>query len=170
MRNLPAGLAIQPTRPEDLPDLGALWADGEVMRWVGYPAGLRFDEDELERWLATIDASPDRQHFAVHQDELGFCGELFYAVDRRSSRAALDVKLVPRAQGCGIASAAFSWLIETVFEAEPGVEAVWTDPQPENTRAQRLYARCGLRPKERPRELGPGPSYWELVRGEQPGG
>lgn len=166
MPPLPPGLTIRSTTRADLADLAALWGDGEVMRWVGFPEGLRYDEPELERWLAAIVASPDRRHFVIRDAE-EFCGELFYAVERDTGRAALDVKLVPAAQGRGIATAALSWLIDVVFEAEPEVDAVWTEPWPENEPAQRLYARCGLEPKPRPGDLQPGPSFWALRRSDR---
>lgn len=167
MRGLPPGLTIRQTTEADLADLGRLWADGEVMRWVGFPGGLHYDEEELGRWLAWVGESPDRRHFVVVDDEVGFCGELFSDVDREAKRAALDIKLLPTARGRGIATAALAWLVDLVFESEPDVDLVWTEPWPENEAAQRLYARCGLRPRARPGDLRPGPSFWALSRSER---
>jgi RimJ/RimL family protein N-acetyltransferase len=166
MRALPPGLAIRPTTAADLADLGRLWNDGEVMGWVGFPDGLQYDEPALGEWLAAIEASADRRHFVVREAELGFCGELFYAVDPDARRAALDIKLVAAAQGRGIGAAGLAWLIDTVFTDEPAVDVVWTEPWPENEAARRLYARCGLRPGPRPADLDPGPSYWALARSD----
>lgn len=161
---LPEGLTIRATTAGDLADLAALWANGDVMWWVCYPDGLHYDEPGLEEWLRGIEASAVRHHFVIHDEGIGFCGELFYEVDHDTGRAALDVKLVPAAQGRGIATAALSWLVDLVFEREPEVDVVWTEPWPENEAARRLYARCGLRPRERPADLAPGPSYWERPR------
>lgn len=134
------------------------------MRWVGFPGGLHYNEGELRRWLAWVGESPDRRHFVVRNDEVGFCGELFSDVDREARRAALDVKLLPAARGRGYASAGLAWLVDLVFGSEPDVELVWTEPWPENEAAQRLYARCGLRPRPRPEDLRPGPSFWARSR------
>lgn len=112
MRELPPGLTIRHTTEADLADVARLWADPEVMRWVGYPGGLRLTDDELRRWLAWAEESPDRRHFVVSDDEIGFCGELFSAVDRGTGRAALDVKLLPAARGRGVATAALRWLVD----------------------------------------------------------
>jgi RimJ/RimL family protein N-acetyltransferase len=157
-------LRIRPTDEGDLADLGRLWNDGEVMRWVGFPEGLGYDDQTLRRWLAATDADPCRHHFVVHDRELGFCGELFYVVDAVHRRAELDVKLVPPAQGHGIATAGLSWLIERIFATEPDVDAVWTEPSPENRASRSLYGRCGLVETVRPANLRPGPSYWERRR------
>jgi RimJ/RimL family protein N-acetyltransferase len=167
VRRLPRGLTIRQTTEADLADVAHLWSDPEVMRWVGFPGGLHYDEEELRRWLAWVGESPDRRHFVVRGDEIGFCGELFSDVDREARRAALDVKLLPAARGRGIATAALAWLVDLVFESEPDVELVWTEPWPENEAAQQLYTRCGLRPRARPGDLRPGPSFWALARTEQ---
>ena len=156
-------VTVRATTEEDLPDLGRLWNDGAVMGWVGFP-GLGYDDAALRAWYERMAANPHARHFVVHDTELGFCGELFYRVDPEHRRAGLDVKLVPPAQGRGIARASFSRLIELVFEEEPDVEAVWTEPSPVNVAARALYTRCGLVEGNRPSDLGMGPSYWERRR------
>lgn len=157
-------LAIRATTEGDLLELGRLWNDGRVMRWVGYPDGLGYDDEALRAWFGRLQSSGDGHHFVVRDSDVGFCGELFYRVDSEHRRAELDVKLVPEAQGRGIAAAALAWLIELVFEREPDVDAVWTEPWPENHAARALYARCGLAPTHRPTDLRAGPSYWERRR------
>jgi RimJ/RimL family protein N-acetyltransferase len=157
-------LTIRATTERDLPDLERLWNDGRVMRWVGFPDGLGHDDESLRAWYEWLRAGTRRQHFVVHDRDVGFCGELFYAVDASHRRAGLDVKLVPEAQGRGFATAALSWLIDRVFEAEPDVDAVWTEPWPANSASRALYARCGLTETARPSDLPPGPSYWERRR------
>lgn len=143
------GLVIRETTAADLPDLGALWADGEVMRYVGFPEGLHHSEDELRRWHERLEASRECRHFVVRDDEVGFCGELFYRVHEHG-RVELDVKLRPAARGRGIATAGLTWLIDLVFDTVPGAELVYVEPHPDNVKAHRLYARCGLEPVEPP--------------------
>ena len=124
------------------------------------------DVRHQERWLDATDADPHRHHFVVHDRELGFCGELFYVVDAVHRRAELDVKLVPPAQGHGIATAGLSWLIERIFATEAGVDAVWTEPWPANHASRALYARCGLVESDRPDDLRPGPSTGSVTEAE----
>jgi RimJ/RimL family protein N-acetyltransferase len=156
-------LVIRETTAADLPDLEALWADGEVMRYVGFPEGIHHGEDDLRHWLERLQASPDCRHFVVHDDEVGFCGELFYRIHERG-RVELDVKLRPAARGRGVATEALSRLVDHVFATVPEAELVYVEPVPENVAAHRLYARCGLEPGERPADLPPGPSFWSRAK------
>ena len=134
------------------------------MRWVGFPEGLGVDGDWLREWFEGLQASGRAHHFVIRDQDVGFCGELFYRIDFDRRRAELDVKLVPEAQHRGIATAALSWLIDLVFASEPRADAVWTEPVPENAASRALYARCGLVETDRPDDLPPGPSYWEKRR------
>jgi RimJ/RimL family protein N-acetyltransferase len=153
-----------PTTDADLAVLGRLWNDGRVMRWVGFPHGLGIDADGLRRWYDELRADENRRHFVIRDRDGEFCGELSYAVDRAHGRAVLDIKLVPEAQGGGIAAYALSWLVEHLFAREPDVEAVWAEPSPENDASRALYARCSFVERGRPADLPPGPSYWERRR------
>ncbi|MCI2425587.1 GNAT family N-acetyltransferase [Candidatus Acetothermia bacterium] len=157
-------VTIRYTAIHDLPDLMTLWNDGRVMKWVGFPEGLGYDPDKLKNWFSKLQADPNRHHFVVHVKGTGFCGELYYEADKAHKRAGLDIKLIPEAQGQGIATDALKTLIRHVFESEPELEAVWTEPSEENIAARRLYERCGLKPKPRPVDMEQGSSYWELQR------
>jgi len=157
-------ITLRSTTGSDLPDLLALWNDGRVMQWVGFPEGLGYDYPKLTRWFRQLQTSPHRHHFVVQSDTLGFCGETYYQVDSPHRRAGLDIKLIPQAQGQGIATKALGILIRRVFDTEPEVEAVWTEPAEKNVAARRLYARCGLQPAGRPKDMKPFDSYWELRR------
>ena len=157
-------VTIRRTTDADLPDLMALWNDGRVMKWVGFPDGLGYDPESIREWYTRLESNSDRHHFVVHAEDLGFCGEVYYAVEKAHRRAGLDIKFVPKAQGRGLATDALKRLIRIVFESEPDVHAVWTEPSEENIAARKLYERCGLRPKPRPLDIQQRPLYWELRR------
>ncbi len=157
-------VTIRRTTIADLPNLMTLWNDGQVTQWVGFPHGLGFDSEKTMDWFRSLESDSERHHFVVSAEGLGFCGEIYYAVDKLHRRAALDIKFVPKAQGHGLAAEALNALIWIVFESEPNVDAVWTEPVAQNISAQRLYRRCGLTPKPRPVDMEQGPSYWELRR------
>ncbi len=164
---IPGGrVSFRSTERGDGEDLIGLWNDGRVMEWVGFPEGLGYTQGMFETWLEAVEGDSNRYHFVVHSDEVGFCGELYYDLGRGGRRASLDIKFQPQAQGRGLAVEALRGLIRLVFETEAEVEAVWTEPRPENQSAQRLYERCGLKPGDRPADLPPGTSYWALRRGE----
>jgi RimJ/RimL family protein N-acetyltransferase len=152
------------TDESDLPELVSLWNDGRVMRWVGFPQGLGYDNEKALRWLAQLESNPLRHHFVIRGEKFDFAGELYYEVDRCHRMVSLDIKLTPEAQGQGIATQAFRALIDIVFKSESEIDSVWVEPWPENIAAQNLYSRCGLKPQPRPKHLGKGPSFWQLRR------
>lgn len=164
MSERPPLITTHETTEADLPDLVALWNDGHVMRWVGFPHGLDWSLERARAWLATIDGDPNRHHFVLEADGLGFAGELYYAVQPEHRRAGLDIKLRAEAHGRGIAGAGLRVLCDRVFAHEPDVDAVWVEPSGANLAARRLYSRLGFRPVERPTGLPPSESHWELRR------
>jgi RimJ/RimL family protein N-acetyltransferase len=149
-----------------LNDLLRLWNDGQVMQWVGFPDGKGYDWEQINSWFARVESDPDRHHFVFHTREIDFCGEVYYALDRKHKRASLDIKLLPEAWGGGLATDALKTLIDRVFDVEESVNYVWTEPSKANLAARRLYERCGLRSAERPPELNSGESFWVLSRQE----
>lgn len=153
-------LSFRPTTRSDLEEVLSLWNDGRVTRWVGFPEGLGYGTARMEEWFVALQDDPDRHHFVVHAEGGGFCGELYYRVDQRHKTASLDIKFVPAAQGQGLATEALKQLIDHVFETEEGVDAVCTEPRPENLASQKLYGRCGMAPEPRPAHLGDGPPLW----------
>ena len=160
-------ILLRPTTCDDLPDLLRLWNDGRLMSWVGFPEGLGYDQSKIDNWFECVQADPCRHHFLVFAPQIGFCGEAYFAADLAHRRAGLDIKLLPEAQGQGIVVDALSTLISYIFETEPDIQVVWTEPSEQNLAARRLYTRCGLKPLPRPADLGQYESYWELSRDEQ---
>ena len=156
-------VVLRTTTERDLRNLMTLWNDGRVMRWVGFPNGLGYDAERITRWFQRMQDQADRHHFVVRSEPVGFCGEVYYVVDRARARAVLDIKFVPEAQGRRLATDALQRLIRHIFETEPEVNVVWTEPSEENQAARRLYARCGLKPQPRPTDLGLG-TYWVCTR------
>jgi RimJ/RimL family protein N-acetyltransferase len=155
---------IRTTARDDLPALTGLWNDGRVMRWVGFPEGLGYDADRIARWFEQLQSDPHRHHFCVYSPGIGFCGEVYYSVDKAHHRASLDIKFRPEAQGRGLATDALKALIRHVFETESDAHTVWTEPSAENSAAQKLYARCGLGPQTRPADLWEAETFWSLAR------
>jgi len=150
----------------DLEEIRTLWNDGRVTQWVGFPDGLGYDTAKIHDWYVALQGNPNSHHFVVRAEEVGFCGEVFYRMDRAHRRASLDIKFVPDAQGRGLATEALEQLIDLVFETEEDVDAVWTEPWPENKASQKLYGRCGMVSEPRPIDLGDGPSFWVIRRAD----
>lgn len=159
-------ILLRSTAQNDLEDLMGLWNDGRVMRWVGFPEGLGYDRDAVQAWFDKLQANPLRHHFVILNDEIGFCGEVYYAVDVNYQRASLDIKLLPKSHGLGLATDALRTLIEHVFKVEQDVNSVWTQPSLTNDAAHALYRRCGMKPKTPPLDLKQSESLWELTRAD----
>ena len=157
-------VTLYSTTESDFTNLIALWNDGHVMKYVGFPNGLGYDPEKIMDWFRKLQSNPDRHHFIVHAEGLGFCGEVYYAVDRIHGRAGLDIKFIPKAQGQYLATDTLKTLIRFIFESEPGVVAMWTEPSEENVTARKLYERCGLKPKSSPLNMKQALPYWELRR------
>ena len=149
-------ITLRRTTEGNLPDLMALWSNGSVMKWVGFPKGLGYDLKNIKDWFSRLQAHHNRHHFVVHSEGVGFCGEVYYTLDRMHQRAGLDIKFSPKAQGQGLATDALKTLIRLVFKSEPCADAVWTEPSEENAAARKLYERYGLKPKPRPSDMEQG--------------
>ena len=159
-------IEIRETSPADLGDVRRLWADGEVMRFVGFPDGLHQTDGEMQDWFRWIESNRPRiNHYCVFEDGV-YCGETFYAIDAERGSAAMDIKLFGFARGRGIASKALSHAIREAFKN--GAEKVWVDPVPQNARAIALYERLGFERKAMPEHLISGEApvsvYMELSK------
>ena len=158
-------LEIRETTSEDITCVRKLWADGDVMRFVGFPDGLHETDGEMQDWYRRIEANrPRLNHYSIFEDGK-YCGESFYEIDKEHQSAALDIKLFGFARGRGIATAGLSHAIAEAFRN--GAETVWVDPDPQNAKALALYKRLGFQEKAFPAYLldgeeEPGSVYMEL--------
>ena len=153
-------ITIKETSIEDIVNIQSLWADGDVMNFVGFPEGLYEPYEALAEWLdRLITARPKTNHYSIYEDGK-YCGEAHYSIDEDTRTASLDIKLFRFARGRGIATQALSYAIEEAFKN--GAETVWVDPHPMNAKAIALYQRLGFTQKEMPEHV--------IVQGEDPSG
>ena len=164
MSSLP-DFELHSTAREDLEGVRSLWADGEVMKYVGFPDGLRKSPEEMLIWLTRIGAaSPRTAHYSLYYRGV-YCGESYYSIEGNGV-AALDIKLFPFARGRGIASRGLKYAIDQAFAN--GAVKCYVDPNPENAPALALYRRLGMVQKEMPQEIYnedyPDFLYFEIER------
>ena len=105
---------IKRTEKDDLSNVQRLWADPEVMKFVGFPEGLQETMEHLEnRWLPWVQSFSKRQHYSVYREGI-YCGEACYDVDEKGY-ACMDIKMLPAARGKGIASFALAYALDQAF-------------------------------------------------------
>ena len=159
---------IKLTGKEDLLNVQRLWADPDVMRFVGFPDGLHETLGSLEYdWLPWVQNPPVRQHYSIYAEGIGYCGESYYHVDEKGL-ACMDIKLLPCARGQGIAFTGLTYALNQAFSVG-NADCAYVDPDPENKKAITLYARIGFHRAERAGHLeDPGCRcvYMELKRGD----
>ncbi len=144
-------IEVKETTIKDINNVQRLWADGNVMQFVGFPDGLHQKSEEMQKWFRWIESSrPVLNHYSIFEDG-NYCGESFYEIDAEHKKAALDIKLFGFARGRGIAMAGLSYAIKEAFRN--GAETVWVDPNPENAKAIALYKRLGFQQKDFPDHL-----------------
>ena len=144
-------IEVKETTVKEIDNVRRLWADGDVMRFVGFPDGLCQTDDEMQGWFRWIESTrPVLNHYSIFEDGK-YCGESFYEIDTKHQSAALDIKLFGFARGRGIATAGLSYAIKEAFRN--GAEVVWVDPNSENFKAIALYKRLGFQQKDFPEYL-----------------
>lgn len=156
-------ITLKETGPEDLDNIQALWNNGDVMAYVGFPEGLGICSMKVEAWFEVLGRDRSSRHYSIYIEDIGYCGETWYGIDAVHGLAALDIKLMPGAQGRGIAEYALSFSIEEAFSNE-GVTSVYVEPQKDNAKAWKLYEKLGFVPRERPDFLEPSETYLEISR------
>ena len=144
-------IEIRETTEKDVKNVQRLWADGDVMRFVGFADGLHETDENMQRWLEGVIAErPAANHYSIYEDGV-YCGEAGYGIDKAHESVWLDIKLFPFARGRGIATKALSHAMEEAFRS--GAKTVWVDPDPENAKAIALYERLGFVRKEMPEHV-----------------
>jgi len=127
-------IRIKETDQSDVQNVMKLWNNGQVMFYVGFPRGLGVTLERLQKWLDGVNQDIFCRHYSIYAEDIGYCGETFYDIDREHDLARLDIKLLPKAQGKGIAAYAFSHVIDQVFRNGLATRAR-VDPHPDNKKA-----------------------------------
>lgn len=156
-----SNLKIKETDAKDLINLLELWNDGDTMKYVGFPNGLGVTIEKLEKWLENINVNDKRKHYSIYDNSIGFCGETYYEIDIKHDLATLDIKLLKKARGKGIATKALSNTLNIVFNNKLATRA-YVDPNPLNKDAFRLYEKLGFYKEKRPKHLEPYETYLEI--------
>jgi RimJ/RimL family protein N-acetyltransferase len=144
-------IRIRPSRKEDLAFLQALWNDGAVMRYRGYPDGMHVTTEGLERWWAMTPQGSARAvgalvapHCLIEQLDGTPLGEFTYSLDAHQ-RVHVDLKLAAAYWGQGYAQEALEVAIRDLF-ATTAAKLIVVEPATDNLPAQQLCRRSGFQP------------------------
>ncbi len=147
-------ITIRETKEKDLKDILLLWNNGEVMRYVGFPQGLGYDDVHMASWFRTLQEKNTAKHYTIRGSNEQFVGETYWGLRTKDGLAAVDIKIMPDAQGRSYGRIALAYAIDQAF-LDPRVSAVYVDPHKENERAIRMYRRLGFKDAIRPSKLDP---------------
>lgn len=162
-------LYIKPTTYADLENVRRLWADGDTMRFVGFPSGIETSKAQMENWLKQIHAAvPGVNHFSIFVNGI-YCGETYYRICQSTGLAVLDIKLFEHGRSVGAALNALKFAAKHAFAN--GATKVYVDPRKDNHKAIALYKKLGFQQKPYPNHLSKDEYletniYFELSRGQ----
>lgn len=137
-------ISIKETTVNDLEKIQTLWNHPQVMYYVGFPQGLGYTMQQMHQWYEQLQKQTNQKHYSIYHN-YQYCGETFYRL--KDHYAEMDIKLLPEAQGKGIASYALSYAIAEAF-LNPSIKYVKVDPNPANQKAIHLYQRLGFKRNE----------------------
>lgn len=160
-------ITIKETDETDLMNTMNLWNNGEVTKYVGFPNGLGYSEEDIRNWFKKNQEIKFFKHFSIYSEEFGYCGETGYGMPKNEDKIlSLDIKLLPKAQGKGIAEYSLRFAIEQAIKDKAG-KKVYVDPHMENLNAIKLYKKLGFIEKPYPDYLKnddyPHSIYMELL-------
>jgi len=141
-----ARVTLRPVTPADLPFLQSLWNDGQVMQYVGAPAGLGMTGEKMAQWWDKCQ-SWTATHLIVETLNgvpIGESGWGFVDIP-----GMLELKLARAHWGQGLAGDALEALLNYIFD-RTAIREVIVTPHRENTAARKLYRRLGFQPTSPP--------------------
>ena len=150
-------ISMKTTDENDLENLMELWNNGETMCFVGYPNGLGYSVDDMKKWYHSIGKNKKFKHISIYTNDLGYCGETGYGLEENeyflNGNCGIDIKLLPKAMGKGIAEYALRKIIKEMMLYKEKYVSIWVDPNKENIKAINLYKKLGFLKKEFPQFL-----------------
>ena len=61
-------IEVKETTVKEIDNVRRLWADGDVMRFVGFPDGLCQTDDEMQGWFRWIESTrPVLNHYSIFE-------------------------------------------------------------------------------------------------------
>jgi len=143
-------LRIRAARPSD-PDVTMfyqLWTDPAVMKFVGFPNGLRITEDEIRRKIANEPPTPfDRKLVVERKEDNMRIGECKLGSPNADGVSETDVKLFPRFWNKGYGTEVKRGLVDYLF-IHTTCRFIEASPNVNNIPSQKMQEAVGAEPVE----------------------
>ncbi len=135
-----------------------LWESGEVMKYVGYPHGLGWSDQQYENFWKRSETAGDRIRLALENKSGDFIGEAKISFPDRNNHCTPDLKLLPKFQGRGFGREAWNMILKRTYSRWPDSTALVT-PSTDNLPANELYLSLGFKYDGGEEEWVPSPDY-----------
>lgn len=142
-------IIIRPPKKEDSGFLKRLWGNPKVMKYVGFPQGMKVSDEKVAKWIDRWQKSGQLRLIIEDSCKMVPIGEIGYREDsnfpfRHSGPVlALDIKIIPSYWGRGIAKKSLKKIIEKISLTNQ-YEFLQVTPNILNTKAIGLYKSLGF--------------------------
>ena len=144
-------LILRQPKESDFSFLKKMWENGEVMKYVGFPKGLKQSDNKIKKWIEDW-CIPDKLRLVIEDrktkkpiGEIGYRIEKNYPYIKNKKVAALDIKIGdPNFWGKGVATETLGTLIEKLKKTSD-IDIFKVTPNIENKAALKLYEKLGFK-------------------------
>lgn len=133
-----------------------MWEDGEVMKFAGFPNGLKQPDKKIYQWIDNCQTNEKLrlviEDKVLHQviGETGYRFDLDYPFAKGKKTAAPDIKLIPEFWGKGLATEVLNVVIDHIFK-NTDAEIIQMAPNVKNKAGLALYKKLGFKKIGKPR-------------------
>ena len=133
-----------------------LWESGDVMRYVGYPDGLKWSQNRYDDYWNKQAQNENAIYLAIENKDGHFMGEAMISFPDAEGLCQHDVKLLPEFQHRGLGQETWKIILDRTRERWPKARVLVT-PAIENVRAIDMYLKLGFEFNSEPMTWIPSP-------------
>ncbi len=136
-------LIIRKSEEKDTPLFYSLWTNGEVMKFVGFPKGLKVTEEEIKDGILKQSEDEYNKPLVVQVKEPGeTIGECKLGLPDKNGISETDVKLLPEFHGKGYGKEIKKGLVDYLF-TNTNCSGIKATPNKLNIASQKMQEAVG---------------------------